>query len=161
MLQFSGESVILLNDEIRRIDGIIDKLEDFYRGPATRVLKRTFTEIFRGEGQTKSTQHWAPLAPSTVRARASRRRNRKKGQRFGSKILWDTGRLRSSYINTPAINIEGNTMRYGTDVPYAKYHETGTRFMPARPVVGYAAVIAPRRLQSALNKYIREEIDGG
>lgn len=160
MLQFQAKSVILLDVEIRRIEKIIDSLEDFYRGPATRSLKNTFTEIFRGEGQTRQTQKWAPLAQSTLRARARRRRNRQKGQRFGSKILWDTGRLRSSYIYTPVIHIEGNTMRYGTSVPYAKYHETGTRFMPARPVVGYAAVLAPRRLQRALNKYIREEIDG-
>ena len=159
MLQFFARNVIMVDAEIRRIEKITESLEDFYRGPATRSLKRMFTEIFRGEGQTRQTSKWAPLAPSTLRARA-RRRKISGSSGFGTKILWDTGRLRNSYINSPIVHVEGNTMRWGTDVPYAKYHETGTRWMPARPVVGYAAVLAPRRLQSALNKYIREEIDG-
>ena len=51
-------------------------------------------------------------------------------------------------------------MRIGSNVPYAKYHETGTRYMPARPVLGHAAIIARSRLTRALNKYFRTRLSG-
>ena len=52
-------------------------------------------EIFRREGATAKTQGWAPLKQSTLRSRR-RRRIRKR-----EKILWDTGKLRRSYVHEP------------------------------------------------------------
>ena len=137
--------------ELLAVDDEIESLEEFFRGPATRVMKRTFTDIFRGEGQTKQTPRWRELSAGSRKAREGRWGN--------SKILRRTGRLRRSYTQTPVVHVEAKQMRISSNVPYAGYHETGTRRMPARPVIGYAAKVAPSRLQRALNKYLREKFD--
>ena len=155
MLEFQAHNVVTVYEEIERIDKIIDNLEDFYRGSAMRTLRNVFVELFRREGSTQRTERWHPLAPSTLRA--FRRRSKRKTR----KILWDTGLLRRSYVHDPLVRINKNVMHYGSIVSYAKYHETGTRYMPARPVIGYAAIIAPARLQRALNKYLRQKVNNG
>ena len=149
MLDINIRNLKVVFDELIAAETQLENLEEFYRGPALRSLKRMFNEIFRGEGAIGKFPRWAPLAPSTLR---------KKQPRQG--ILHVTGRLRGSYSRTPHVNINRNTMRIGSVVPYAKYHERGTARMPARTVLARAEVIGRLRLQRALNKYLREELDG-
>lgn len=96
------------------------------------VLERAHSIFFAAE-QSPTGIPWAPLARSTVR--------RKKH----SRILVDTGRLLgslSSSDHTDAIrDIEDRYLAFGTSVPYAIYHQTGTSRMPARPPVGLNEVI--------------------
>ena len=149
----------MLNIEVRGLRNTIqtlldaekefDNLEEFFRGPATRTMKRVFADIFRNEGATRRTEAWRP--------REGHRGRRRWG---ANRLLQDTGRLRRSYVSSPVVQVSPRTMRIGSNVPYARYHEHGTSRIPARPVVGYAAVIAPSRLQRALTKYFREKIDG-
>lgn len=162
MLEFQAKNVFAFYEEIDRVDRIIDNLEDFYRGPAMRSLRYLFLELFRKEGATARTQKWAPLKTQTKIGRY-RRHYKYSGKRGrpNRKILWDTGLLRQSYVDDPVVRISRNVMRYSSIVSYAKYHETGTRYMPARPVIGYAAIVGPTRLQRALNKWIREKINNG
>ena len=56
------------------------------------------------------------------------------------------------------VHINKNEMRIGSNVPYARFHETGTRYIPARPVIGYAQVLAEGRLQRALRKYMKKRL---
>lgn len=62
---------------------------------------------------------WKPLAPATVR---------KKGH---SRILIDTGRMLSSY----SYRVEGDSVRFGPRVPYARFHQFGTARIPRRAVL--------------------------
>lgn len=148
MLDFEVRGIRSYIKRLQDISEELDSLEEFYRGPAVRVMKRAFADIFRGEGQTRLTPRWQALSPRT-------RRSTRRGRR---KILQDTGRLRSSYVNSPNIRVSKGGLRIGSSVPYARYHEEGTRYIPARPVVEYAQVLAGRRLQRALNKYLRGKI---
>lgn len=66
---------------------------------------------------------WAPLAASTVREK------QKKGYSEG--ILKRSGLL----FRSPRVISTTNTMvTVGSDRPYAKYHQLGTKKMPARPI---------------------------
>ena len=150
MLEFEVRGI---QSYIKRLQGVSDQLdssEEFYRGPAVRIMKRAFSDIFRGEGSTRLTPRWKPLAPST-RARRARRGGR-------GKILWDTGRLRASYVTNPTVQVSKEGLRMGSNLPYARFHEQGTRYIPARPVVQYAQVLSARRLQRGLNTYLREKL---
>lgn len=149
-----GVKPAMLHFNVRRLNALkqvnatleqLSSLEPFFRGPGQRTLKRIFTEVFRGQGATRRSPRWRPLSPT------SRRTTARRG------ILHHTGRLRRSFTNTPVVEIQGNRMRFGSNVPYAKYHETGTSRMPARPIVGHAAKLAPSRLQRAMRQYLREQ----
>lgn len=62
---------------------------------------------------------WKPLSPFTV----AMRRNR------SSKPLQDSGALRASFnpVSDPrAMLVQGNTVKIGSAIPYASYHEFGT-----------------------------------
>lgn len=62
---------------------------------------------------------WKPLSPFTIMMRRN----------GSSKPLQDTGILRASFNpkkDSRALTIEGNTVKIGSAVPYASYHEFGT-----------------------------------
>lgn len=53
----------------------------------------------------------------------------------GWPILQRTGRLRGSLTGPSVRQIGPKRMELGTNVPYARYHQTGTSRMVARPVI--------------------------
>ena len=136
-----------LDQYIKKLEKDLDNLDSFYRNEAAKVMKQTFAEVFRNEGASRSTSKWRELAPVTRRSRS---------RRPGGKILWDTGRLRDSYVHNPVLDIRNNVMTIGSNVHYARYHELGTSRIPARPVLGYAAKIGAPKLQRQLRKHLRE-----
>lgn len=108
------------------------------------VLKaQNFSDVFKGvaksfyqfqERQFRSggaeIGGWKPLAKSTLRQKA----------RLGypSDILVRTGRLMRSLASKTTDTVEEITsrdLRIGTGVPYAIYHQKGTKKMPARPLI--------------------------
>jgi phage gpG-like protein len=98
---------------------------------------------------------WKPLALPTVMAKGF------------SAILVETGRMFES-LTTPngtedTIWITGkNWLTFGTEVPYAKFHQTGTRRMPARPHVGIDQPTADRigqRMADAVAQHIGDQIN--
>lgn len=97
--------------------------------PAWLVLARRFTtnnvRQFASEGAYAS-GGWAPLSPRYAAWKAR--------HYPGRKILARTGRLRRSLTRRPfgVERISADSMVLGTDVPYAVYHQRGTRFMPRR-----------------------------
>ena len=86
------------------------------------------SRLFASEGSSGG-RTWAPLSPSYSAWKVSRGRS---GQ-----ILVDTGRLRRSLTQRPFGHevITPQRFEFGTDVPYAVYHQQGTSKMPARPPV--------------------------
>ena len=99
---------------------------------------------------------WAPLALSTILAKEH------------SAILVDTGRMFES-LTTPngtqdTIWTTGkNWLTFGTSVPYAHFHQTGTRRMPARPHVGVDQQTTDRigqRMAEAVAQQIGAKING-
>ena len=84
---------------------------------------------------------WADLSPST------KRQKRKRG---GYQILVDTGTL----LNSFTVEAEKDSVRIGTAVPYAKYHQLGTEKMPQRMLLP-----DPERLPERNWESIREIIE--
>ena len=75
------------------------------------------------QGKDPGGKAWAPLAPSTIRAK-----RRKSGKVV---MLVDTGNLKNS-LNYRA---ETNKVRIGYSVKYSIFHQLGTRFMPQRKIL--------------------------
>jgi len=78
---------------------------------------------------------WAPRAASTTAALSARKRkkNGKLGKaRTPKPLLVSTGTLKKSFFVDGS---GGDAVAVATPVPYAKYHEYGTKKMPSRPVM--------------------------
>lgn len=88
---------------------------------------------WRSKGQRWRTP-WKPLAPSTIAEKL----------RLGypTDILRRTDKLRNSLTRRPLgiERIRPHEMEAGTAVPYAHFHQDGTRRMPARKIVNAAQV---------------------
>lgn len=82
---------------------------------AAEALLAAVDDVFEKEGPG-----WAPLAPATIAAR--------RGGGGGAKILQDTAVL----INSIDAEQGADFVEVGTNVPYAKFHVTGTKNMPQR-----------------------------
>jgi phage gpG-like protein len=85
---------------------------------------------FARSGQFVGTKRWAPLNPKYKAAKLAR---------YGPRpILSRTGKLASSLSRRPmdVETIKPDYAEFGTSVKYAKFHQTGTRFMPKRVIVG-------------------------
>jgi phage gpG-like protein len=96
----------------------------------------------RGEGT------WPPLAQQTEEFKAA--------QGLRSEPLVATGRLRESLVRRSAAKTTGTELRYGTDVPYARFHEYGTANMPRRPPL----VPASPRIRRTMNDTVRQHVLG-
>jgi hypothetical protein len=95
-------------------------------------------DLFTLEGQVRTSLgtfgpgHWAPLSPEYAAWKA---------RHFPDKgILERTGRLRESVRwDGRALGQDGyfvpgpRSVFFGTDVPYGRFHQDGTKRMPARP----------------------------
>ena len=117
-----------LDEAIARLDEIGQRARDLrpVLAVAAEDLKTLVDDSFE-QSRAPDGSPWAPLASSTV---ARRRQG-------SSKPLIDTGRLRNS-INASS---GPSSLKVGTNVPYAAYHQFGTEDIPARPflpVVGDA-----------------------
>lgn len=84
---------------------------------------------FARSGQFIGTKRWAPLDPKY---------KMRKTATYGARpILVATGALMASLNHRPfdVDRIGPRRAEFGTSVKYAKYHQTGTRFMPKRPII--------------------------
>lgn len=96
---------------------------------AFREIAKDFREGERRQFDTSGgygAGGWRSLSPATVA---------KKGH---ARILVDTGTLRDSLTGETPYSIEivrPLELTVGTKVDYARYHQTGTNRMPARPII--------------------------
>ena len=134
---------------IVRLLYVITTVED----PSTiRQLEQAFyqTEAQQFNTQGGLTGGWPPLKP---RYQAWKDRNYP-----GLPMMVLTGRLRNSLISRSGETIfmaDPQGLRIGTRVPYAMYHQFGTRTMQARPVVPMEAILD--RMQRILEEYLRTQ----
>jgi phage gpG-like protein len=108
--------------------------------PALAQIADDFREMmarqFASQGSAEGTP-WAPLAPSTLRRR-----------RASPSILYATGALLRSLTEPGAAGhveaLEDQSLTLGSGLPYALYHQTGTRRLPARPLIVLSGTRAER-----------------
>lgn len=97
---------------------------------------------------------WEPLAPSTQRDRERR------GYEPDHPILWRTGTLAASLSERDGpgniFETTKTSVRVGTSVPYASYHEYGTTRMPPRPLVGLTRSRS-EAIVRAVGDYVRQQ----
>lgn len=94
----------------------------FFRIMVIPELKRYFRDVFSTEGFGE----WPPLAASTLAEK------RRKG--FSSAPLVRTTVYRASSTGLRSTKVRRNVIEITSQVPYAKYHELGTRYIPKREV---------------------------
>ena len=128
-----------------RLDARISNFAPFWRSVAIPVIKGKLRDIFLQEGPG-----WSPLAASTLRSRLFP----------GEPILQQTGALMNSVVNHPVLEISRTELTFGTNNPYAQFHEHGTSRMPARPFLRPAIEEAMSELRARYVNYIRNELRG-
>ena len=128
-----------------RLDARISNFAPFWRSVAIPVIKGKLRDIFLQEGPG-----WSPLAPSTLRSRLFP----------GEPILQQTGALLNSLVDHPVLQISRNQLTFGTNNPYAQFHEHGTSRIPARPFLRPAIEEAMSEIRSQYVDYIRRELGG-
>ena len=80
----------------------------------------------------------------------------------GKTILIRRGDLFRSLVATTGASVaqlQPTKLIYGTAIPYAKFHQFGTKFMPARPMLGLSAQQKKRFRQMTLD-YVRAAWEG-
>lgn len=101
-----------------------------FKGPVDKVVRDFYDRQFKTEGRAGKRQ-WKQLSPRTLAFKARHRR-----QRMG--ILRFTNRLYRSYVNRSGpdslLVVEPRAYERSSLVPYARQHQLGTRWMPARQV---------------------------
>lgn len=105
-------------------------------------LRQMIAEQFASEGAAGGTP-WAPLAPSTLRH---------SGRARGG-ILCVTGALRGSLTDPGSPGhveqLDEQSLLFGSDLPYAIYHQTGTG-------IGFGQTDVARPLQSSASSRTRK-----
>jgi phage gpG-like protein len=98
---------------------------------------------------------WAPLSATT--------RNRKRSDA----ILVETGALKTSLVEIGGsgnvAEVSTHHVRFGTDIPYAIFHETGTGLIPARSFMGVSEALVDKLMdkvtQLAAEKVAQQKAD--
>ena len=75
----------------------------------------------------------------------------KRALKDGGQTLTDTGRLRSSYVNSSGQNYA----EISTNLVYARFHQEGGPDLPRRQMLGYG-----QRIQSESERLMREHLVG-
>jgi phage gpG-like protein len=151
------------------------KLEFKLEPPGEQPLRRAFVLYKRIDDLTPAWQRMIPALQDYIARRIasggtlhnlppfaplSPRYARYKAKRYpGAPILVRTGRLfRSLTTNTDdtIADIQPDHLTFGTRVPYALYHQLGTRKMPARPPIKLSKPIQTQLLTILRNYLIQE-----
>lgn len=130
------------------------RFEDFsvpFGGVILRMLRAMVRRNFESGGSLATPAPWAALAPSTLKRKVVR-----KG------ILRVTDRLFNSLVGPrrtadSIVEVGKRQLVFGTAVPYARYHQFGTRVLPVRqPLPDPAPESIKPDLRRALLEWILE-----
>lgn len=120
-----GKSLAAFQDALGESEPALKQIADDFR----EVIARQFSS----EGRAGGTP-WPPRAGAVPRGHPS-----PQGRHGGLPLLVRTGALRDSFLRQGAAGhveeIFDQTLTLGSRVPYAIFHQTGTRRMPARPII--------------------------
>lgn len=124
-------SAFATKEMLRRVQKAAKDLTPVLEGPITNDVHRMFAMIWQTRGAYIG-RTWAPLAPSTLRAKARVNRSAM-GPLRKYNLLWASLTKRSNpggfRLVTP------HSLTIGTGVFYGAFHQLGTKHMPARPIV--------------------------
>lgn len=100
--------------------------------PVWPVLADRFTAMERQQFVTEGHGRWPALAPSTLASKGPGQPMMRRSDRLFESLTGADG---------PAINEQfGHIARFGTDVPYARFHQRGVKGrLPRRKVVQFTA----------------------
>lgn len=116
------------------LTGLRDQIKD-WRGAWPKVsekLTEIEVQLFDFVGATGGHGKWADLKPAYARA--------KQTKRGLAPILQASGRLQDSLTGKSSDRIDAHeplVLRWGTEVPYAVFHQAGTRKMVARQIFDF------------------------
>jgi len=125
---------------IRRFGVLVSESRD-RRAPNRQLATQLTGWTLRNfqAGGSMQTPSWAPLKPSTAKQKAR--------QGYSATPLIRTGHYRQSFRPF----YDNDTAGTGSEVPYSKYHETGTKNLPQRAALpsekvalGYAMQVYER-----------------
>lgn len=133
----------------RRVREMRERSQDV--SPAWEALLDWFAEQNQAQWLTRGSRYrkpWAPLAESTVAEKF------RKGWPLDPLIR--TGDLVQSLTHRPlgVEHITGRSVSAGTDVSYAKFHQTGTRRMPQRLLFSPSQIRKEEAATSAVANWI-------
>ena len=124
-MQITITGIQRTEQRIRKIERSATSFRMFFEQVAKPLLIEEVEAIFAREGIAP---RWRTLAPSTV---AEKRR-----LGLDNGILRRTGKLYRAYTDGSGARVSDTRFSYTVDVPYASYHEDGTRNIPQRQVFG-------------------------
>jgi len=116
------------------------------------VFREIFREQFDSEGSKGASGQWAPLSHPYAEIKA-----KKWGEQ---KILHASGKLEAALTGTTSetiTDIQKKELAFGTSLKYARFHQTGTGRMPARPIVALSDT-QTRRISKAVQLSLLEQI---
>jgi phage gpG-like protein len=146
-----GGQIAALQVGLSRLLRLTDDISSAW--PAvTQELRDIMAEQFTSQGALGQTGRWAPLE--------GRYAARKRRQYPGRTILERTGALRASLQVSTGQSIVERSPRalfFGTSVPYAGYHQSGTEKMPRRAIFAMTNRQAAR-IGSVLHKWLGAEM---
>lgn len=114
--------------QIRGVDGLIktlNRVEDSISPTAIGQSLDAAASVLVGRIRQRFLQERDVQGNSWTKSEAARRE--------GRRTLLKTGRL---FRSIQAFKVDSNTRAVGTDVPYAKFHQFGTRYLPKRSFIG-------------------------
>jgi len=146
---FSGEGFDTFAMVLERFQHQADDITTVWDQLADR-----FTDLqsrnFDSQGATMS-GGWSPLSPNYAKWKAT--------HHPGKKILDRGGDLRESLAGKLGIReLTRTSMTVGTQIPYAHYHQYGTRHMPARRLIGDVPVNEQLEWAKVLQKHLVEGV---
>ena len=133
-----------IDKKLRKMAKSLDDMREYYETVALPRIIEHLKDIFR----TGADGTWA-----------------KRLDNLPHKLLRKSGRLYRSYTSRASPDnitvIKKRVFEFGSSVPYAKYHEEGTRRMQAREITGFVKKrqLLSRSYVRSLNKYIKEKYD--
>lgn len=152
MIQFSAsvDGIEVLNRGFNRIEEFISDFRSIWPAVAQEVYAIE-TEQFDSEGSAGASGKWAALSPAY--------KNWKEVHYPGQPILRLTNALVESLTDPEAADAifrpTADELIIGTKVPYARAHQLGAGFMPARPPISMNEQ-QKRRIQKAIQRGLVE-----
>lgn len=132
----------------RQLGKLAIELEDL--DPLWNRIEPAMAQIEQDQFETRGHGGWPPLAPSTLADKAR--------HGYPEDPLVRTGDLKESLTN-PAVAAHRThkQLTWGTDIPYAPYHQTGTPRMPKRPPLDLRAEDR-QKLEAAVVSWINKSV---
>lgn len=142
-------AMVSFGNDIKDLSPAWDEVGDIVRG--------NFGDQFLTQGALYGTGGggWAPLAPSTQRDRARHGYNPTWPILQRDDTLFDSLVIKGSLGNINEVRADGAS--FGTRIPYARFHQDGTRKMPRRQVVGLAWETRSAIIR-AISQYIYRQV---